>query len=68
MSLDGLQAESDKAVTHLGSMLFTRQVSGARYENLKREWQKSGLEGKQGGVKNQGLILSSQIKRGGGRV
>lgn len=30
MSLDGLQAESDKAVTHLGSMLFTRQVSGAR--------------------------------------
>lgn len=31
MSLDGLQAESDKAVTQLGSMLFTRQVSGARY-------------------------------------
>lgn len=32
MSLDGLQADSDKAVTQLGSMLFTRQVSGARYE------------------------------------
>lgn len=31
LSLDGLQASSDKAVTHLGSMLFTRQVSGARY-------------------------------------
>ncbi|KAI4808447.1 hypothetical protein KUCAC02_000506 [Chaenocephalus aceratus] len=30
MSLDGLQAESDGAVTQLGSMLFTRQVSGAR--------------------------------------
>lgn len=34
MSLDGLQAGSDKAVTHLGAMLFTRQVSGARYEYL----------------------------------
>lgn len=32
MSLDGLQTQNDKAVTHLGSMLFTRQVSGARYE------------------------------------
>lgn len=31
LSLDGLHADSDKAVTHLGSMLFTRQVSGARY-------------------------------------
>lgn len=35
MSLDGLQAESDKAVTQLGSMLFTRQVSGARYAECK---------------------------------
>lgn len=34
MSLDGLQADSDKAVTQLGSMLFTRQVSGARYEHF----------------------------------
>lgn len=57
MSLDGLQAESDKAVTQLGSMLFTRQVSGARYENFKRAWPQSGLEietwggdGKQEGV------------------
>ncbi|XP_032437958.1 O-phosphoseryl-tRNA(Sec) selenium transferase isoform X1 [Xiphophorus hellerii] len=33
MSLDGLQASSNQAVTQLGSMLFTRQVSGARYEN-----------------------------------
>ncbi|XP_031441042.1 O-phosphoseryl-tRNA(Sec) selenium transferase [Clupea harengus] len=30
VSLDGLQAHSDQAVTQLGSMLFTRQVSGAR--------------------------------------
>ncbi|XP_030635984.1 O-phosphoseryl-tRNA(Sec) selenium transferase [Chanos chanos] len=30
MSLDGLQTASDGAVTQLGSMLFTRQVSGAR--------------------------------------
>ncbi|XP_037401995.1 O-phosphoseryl-tRNA(Sec) selenium transferase-like [Pygocentrus nattereri] len=30
MSLDGLQSSCDKAVTQLGSMLFTRQVSGAR--------------------------------------
>ncbi len=44
MSLDGLQVESDKAVTQLGSMLFTRQVSGARYENFERAWPPSGLE------------------------
>uniref|UniRef100_A0A3B5AA50 O-phosphoseryl-tRNA(Sec) selenium transferase n=1 Tax=Stegastes partitus TaxID=144197 RepID=A0A3B5AA50_9TELE len=37
MSLDGLQAESDKAVTQLGSMLFTRQVSGARVIPLGKE-------------------------------
>ena len=30
MSLDSLQAQGDKIVTELGSMLFTRQVSGAR--------------------------------------
>lgn len=42
MSLDGLQADSDKAVTQLGSMLFTRQVSGARYENFTRAWPQSG--------------------------
>ncbi|KAK6323493.1 hypothetical protein J4Q44_G00058320 [Coregonus suidteri] len=30
MSLDGLQTQSGKSVTQLGSMLFTRQVSGAR--------------------------------------
>nr|XP_046184783.1 O-phosphoseryl-tRNA(Sec) selenium transferase isoform X3 [Oncorhynchus gorbuscha] len=29
MSLDGLQTQSGKSVTQLGSMLFTRQVSGA---------------------------------------
>uniref|UniRef100_A0A8C7Z057 O-phosphoseryl-tRNA(Sec) selenium transferase n=1 Tax=Oryzias sinensis TaxID=183150 RepID=A0A8C7Z057_9TELE len=37
MSLDGLQATSDKAVTQLGSMLFTRQVSGARVIPLGKE-------------------------------
>lgn len=37
LSLDGLQASSDKAVTHLGSMLFTRQVSGARVVPLGKE-------------------------------
>lgn len=37
MSLDGLQADSDKAVTQLGSMLFTRQVSGARVIPLGKE-------------------------------
>ncbi|KAJ8007793.1 hypothetical protein DPEC_G00097880 [Dallia pectoralis] len=37
MSLDGLQAQSDKAVTQLGSMLFTRQVSGARVVALGNE-------------------------------
>ncbi|KAM6909331.1 O-phosphoseryl-tRNA(Sec) selenium transferase isoform 2-T2 [Xenentodon cancila] len=37
MSLDGLQAASDKAVTQLGSMLFTRQVSGARVIPLGKE-------------------------------
>lgn len=31
MSLDGLQARGITALTQLGSMLFTRQVSGARY-------------------------------------
>nr|XP_020486082.1 O-phosphoseryl-tRNA(Sec) selenium transferase [Labrus bergylta]XP_020486083.1 O-phosphoseryl-tRNA(Sec) selenium transferase [Labrus bergylta]XP_029132572.1 O-phosphoseryl-tRNA(Sec) selenium transferase [Labrus bergylta] len=42
MSLDGLQAESDKAVTQLGSMLFTRQVSGARVIPLDKEQTISG--------------------------
>ncbi|XP_061565589.1 O-phosphoseryl-tRNA(Sec) selenium transferase [Cololabis saira] len=42
MSLDGLQAESDKAVTQLGSMLFTRQVSGARVIPLGKEQTVSG--------------------------
>ncbi|XP_013859837.1 O-phosphoseryl-tRNA(Sec) selenium transferase [Austrofundulus limnaeus] len=37
MSLDGLQASSDQAVTQLGSMLFTRQVSGARVIPLGKE-------------------------------
>ncbi|KAM9425298.1 O-phosphoseryl-tRNA(Sec) selenium transferase isoform 1-T1 [Pholidichthys leucotaenia] len=37
MSLDGLQAECNKAVTQLGSMLFTRQVSGARVVPLGKE-------------------------------
>lgn len=31
MSLDTLQGGGASAVTQLGSMLFTRQVSGARY-------------------------------------
>uniref|UniRef100_A0A665XF18 O-phosphoseryl-tRNA(Sec) selenium transferase n=1 Tax=Echeneis naucrates TaxID=173247 RepID=A0A665XF18_ECHNA len=42
MSLDGLQADSDKAVTQLGSMLFTRQVSGARVVPLGKEQTISG--------------------------
>ncbi|XP_039677734.1 O-phosphoseryl-tRNA(Sec) selenium transferase isoform X2 [Perca fluviatilis] len=42
MSLDGLQADSDKAVTQLGSMLFTRQVSGARVIPLGKEQTISG--------------------------
>lgn len=37
MSLDGFQGENDKAVTQLGSMLFTRQVSGARVVPLGKE-------------------------------
>ncbi|KAM4564900.1 O-phosphoseryl-tRNA(Sec) selenium transferase isoform 2-T5 [Fundulus diaphanus] len=37
MSLDGLQASSSQAVTQLGSMLFTRQVSGARVIALGKE-------------------------------
>ncbi|XP_066537767.1 O-phosphoseryl-tRNA(Sec) selenium transferase [Hoplias malabaricus] len=42
MSLDGLQASCDKAVTQLGSMLFTRQVSGARVVPLGMEQTVSG--------------------------
>ncbi|KAI4900144.1 hypothetical protein NFI96_023873 [Prochilodus magdalenae] len=42
MSLDGLQARCDKAVTQLGSMLFTRQVSGARVVPLGMEQTVSG--------------------------
>ncbi|KAG7330130.1 hypothetical protein KOW79_006352 [Hemibagrus wyckioides] len=42
MSLDGLQANCDKAVTQLGSMLFTRQVSGARVVPLGAEQTVSG--------------------------
>uniref|UniRef100_A0A8C4I6L6 O-phosphoseryl-tRNA(Sec) selenium transferase n=1 Tax=Dicentrarchus labrax TaxID=13489 RepID=A0A8C4I6L6_DICLA len=42
MSLNGFQAEGDKAVTHLGSMLFTRQVSGARVIPLGKEQTISG--------------------------
>uniref|UniRef100_A0A4W5Q3D7 O-phosphoseryl-tRNA(Sec) selenium transferase n=1 Tax=Hucho hucho TaxID=62062 RepID=A0A4W5Q3D7_9TELE len=42
MSLDGLQAQSDKAVTQLGSMLFTRQVSGARVVALGNDQMVSG--------------------------
>lgn len=34
MSLNCLQEHSDKAVTQLGSMLFTRQVSGARWDTV----------------------------------
>ncbi|KAG5261436.1 hypothetical protein AALO_G00304500 [Alosa alosa] len=42
MSLSGLQAHSDQAVTQLGSMLFTRQVSGARVVPLGVEQMVSG--------------------------
>lgn len=42
MSLDSLQARSDRAVTQLGSMLFTRQVSGARVVPLGNEQVVSG--------------------------
>ncbi|XP_015232773.1 PREDICTED: O-phosphoseryl-tRNA(Sec) selenium transferase isoform X1 [Cyprinodon variegatus] len=42
MSLDGLQASSSQAVTQLGSMLFTRQVSGARVIPLGKEQTVSG--------------------------
>ncbi|KAL2078949.1 hypothetical protein ACEWY4_024693 [Coilia grayii] len=42
MSLSGLQAHSDQAVTQLGSMLFTRQVSGARVVPLGVEQTVSG--------------------------
>ncbi|XP_020779568.2 O-phosphoseryl-tRNA(Sec) selenium transferase [Boleophthalmus pectinirostris] len=42
MSLSGLQGDDDKAVTQLGSMLFTRQVSGARVIPLGKEQTISG--------------------------
>ncbi|KAM9406156.1 O-phosphoseryl-tRNA(Sec) selenium transferase isoform 2-T2 [Salvelinus alpinus] len=42
MSLDGLQTQSDKSVTELGSMLFTRQVSGARVVALGNKQMVSG--------------------------
>ncbi|KAA0723950.1 O-phosphoseryl-tRNA(Sec) selenium transferase [Triplophysa tibetana] len=42
MSLKCLQTHSDKAVTQLGSMLFTRQVSGARVIPLGVEQTVSG--------------------------
>ncbi|KAG7273852.1 hypothetical protein CRUP_014545 [Coryphaenoides rupestris] len=43
MSLDGLRGDGDdKAVTQLGSMLFTRQVSGARVIPLGKEQTVSG--------------------------
>ncbi|KAM6949622.1 O-phosphoseryl-tRNA(Sec) selenium transferase [Aplochiton taeniatus] len=42
MSLDCLQAHRDNAVTQLGSMLFTRQVSGARVVSLGNEQAVSG--------------------------
>lgn len=42
MSLDSLQAHSKQAVTQLGSMLFTRQVSGARVVSLANEQMVSG--------------------------
>ncbi|MEQ2263659.1 hypothetical protein XENORESO_010895 [Xenotaenia resolanae] len=42
MSLDGLQASSNQAVTQLGSMLFTRQVSGARVIPLGKDQTISG--------------------------
>ncbi|XP_061921948.1 O-phosphoseryl-tRNA(Sec) selenium transferase [Entelurus aequoreus] len=37
MSLNGLQASGNQTVTQLGSMLFTRQVSGARVVTLGKE-------------------------------
>lgn len=52
MSLKNLDETNDAAVTQLGSMLFTRQVSGARYEFKKLgEW---------GGV--LAYILQSPVK------
>uniref|UniRef100_A0A8C8F3I5 O-phosphoseryl-tRNA(Sec) selenium transferase n=1 Tax=Oncorhynchus tshawytscha TaxID=74940 RepID=A0A8C8F3I5_ONCTS len=42
MSLDGLQTQSGKSVTQLGSMLFTRQVSGARVVALGNKQMVSG--------------------------
>lgn len=59
MSLDGLQARCEKAVTQLGSMLFTRQVSGARYENfikgMATSWR--GMEWmERGGRRGVGVI------------
>ncbi|XP_067117514.1 O-phosphoseryl-tRNA(Sec) selenium transferase [Osmerus mordax] len=42
MSLDSLQAQGDRVVTELGSMLFTRQVSGARVVPMGREQTVSG--------------------------
>uniref|UniRef100_A0A674CNY1 O-phosphoseryl-tRNA(Sec) selenium transferase n=1 Tax=Salmo trutta TaxID=8032 RepID=A0A674CNY1_SALTR len=42
MSLDGLQTQSSKSVTQLGSMLFTRQVSGARVVALGNKQMVSG--------------------------
>ncbi|XP_051571396.1 O-phosphoseryl-tRNA(Sec) selenium transferase isoform X2 [Myxocyprinus asiaticus] len=42
MSLNCLQTRSDQAVTQLGSMLFTRQVSGARVVPLGVEQTVSG--------------------------
>ncbi|XP_051518743.1 O-phosphoseryl-tRNA(Sec) selenium transferase-like isoform X2 [Myxocyprinus asiaticus] len=42
MSLNCLQTHNDKAVTQLGSMLFTRQVSGARVVPLGVEQTVSG--------------------------
>uniref|UniRef100_A0A8C7KD69 O-phosphoseryl-tRNA(Sec) selenium transferase n=1 Tax=Oncorhynchus kisutch TaxID=8019 RepID=A0A8C7KD69_ONCKI len=42
MSLDDLQTQSGKSVTQLGSMLFTRQVSGARVVALGNKQMVSG--------------------------
>ncbi|KAG2465612.1 O-phosphoseryl-tRNA(Sec) selenium transferase [Polypterus senegalus] len=42
MSLQGIDQQNDKAVTLLGSMLFTRQVSGARVVPLGNEQTVSG--------------------------
>ncbi|TWW63174.1 O-phosphoseryl-tRNA(Sec) selenium transferase [Takifugu flavidus] len=42
MSLDALQARGNTALTQLGSMLFTRQVSGARVVPLGAEQTVSG--------------------------